>query len=331
MKRIRKEVMETPYRSQIFQSYFDSLSIGVIDIETTGLSPERDRVILGGLVHFTPDKLQFVQYFADGREEEPLLLQEYLRDLNNCDLIVTYHGEGFDLPFLKKRWSRHFDTAFPLISYSLDLYRVVSKHSNLRAILPNLRQKTVEAFLGLSETRQDEISGEESARLYADFLKNRDPRLQERILLHNHDDLLQLSRLLRVLDKLDLHRILFYAGFPVKHEEKRIHIKSIKLQSSQVVAEGIQYRAPIDYLHYSEAYEAFASRHTGEFLLRIPHLREKDRLHVDLTPFTLDHAPISEFPGYLGDKLLIREGDQIRHAELNFLIRLICGEILAQF
>lgn len=331
MKRIRKDVLEAPYSSQIFQSYFSDLSIGVIDIETTGLSPERERVILGGLVHFTPEKLQFVQYFAENREEEPALLQEYLAELAACDLIVTYNGEGFDLPFLKKRWSRHQDSPFPLTTYSLDLYRAVSKHSNLRAILPDLRQKTVEAFLGLSDTRQDAISGEESARLYADYLKSRDLRIEERILLHNHDDLLQLSRLLRILDKLDLHRILFYAGFPVKLGEKQIQIRSIKLNSSQIVAEGIQYRAPFDYLHYSEAYEAFASRHTGEFLLRVPHVREQDKLLVDLAAFSTDHDPISKYTGYRGDRLVIREGDQIRHAELNSLVQLICREILTQF
>ena len=50
--------------------------------------------------------------------------------------------------------------------------------------------------MGLWQSRDDEISGAESVELYNTYEKIQDPALGEKILLHNSDDILQLSRLL---------------------------------------------------------------------------------------------------------------------------------------
>lgn len=57
--------------------------------------------------------------------------------------------------------------------------------------------------MGLWQSRDDEISGAESVELYNVYEKNHDPALGEKILLHNSDDILQLSRLLPVIGKSD--------------------------------------------------------------------------------------------------------------------------------
>lgn len=68
--------------------------------------------------------------------------------------------------------------------------------------------------MGLWQSRDDEISGSESVELYNVYEKNHDPALGEKILLHNSDDILQLSRLLPVIGKSDFHKAMAALGFP---------------------------------------------------------------------------------------------------------------------
>ena len=68
--------------------------------------------------------------------------------------------------------------------------------------------------MGLWQSRDDEISGAESVELYNVYEKNHDPALGEKILLHNSDDILQLSRLLPVIGKSDFHKAMAALGFP---------------------------------------------------------------------------------------------------------------------
>ena len=69
--------------------------------------------------------------------------------------------------------------------------------------------------------RADEISGAESVDLYYRFLETGDRAVRDIILLHNKDDIMQLSRLIKILGKLDLHEIMFHTGFPVAHQKMR--------------------------------------------------------------------------------------------------------------
>lgn len=91
------------YYSKILDFYFEDLNIGVIDIETTGLNPVRNRFILGGLL--VPDSTGkcTMQFLAESNEEEITLLHTYLSHLKNLDVLISYNGEQFDMPFLIKR------------------------------------------------------------------------------------------------------------------------------------------------------------------------------------------------------------------------------------
>ena len=81
-----------------------------LDIETTGLSPGRDVVTVVGCYDGREVSL-FV------RDDNLHLLRDYLRDF---DLVVTYNGATFDLPFLRHTmpglWLPpvHLDLRYPL-------------------------------------------------------------------------------------------------------------------------------------------------------------------------------------------------------------------------
>lgn len=55
--------------------------------------------------------------------------------------------------------------------YNLDLYLCLNGHSEIRNLLPSLKQKSVEAYMGLAPGRGDEIDGKESIALYRRFRK----------------------------------------------------------------------------------------------------------------------------------------------------------------
>jgi hypothetical protein len=81
-----------------------------LDIETTGTSPHEGDVTMVGL-------------YSAGRmttliRNETLTGQRLAEELDRCDLLVTFFGSGFDLPFLKAKYpllqldQPHFDLCF---------------------------------------------------------------------------------------------------------------------------------------------------------------------------------------------------------------------------
>ena len=217
MKHLIYDYDETPYHSRAFDFYFGDMSIGSFDIETTGLSPDRCYVILIGFMELRDSGCRLHQFFAESLSEEEDIIRAFLKEAENTDALLTYNGRTFDVPFMEKRMSFYPTLADEKMwFYDLDMYPVVRNYSTLRSFLPNLKQKTVEDFMGLWDSREDEISGAESVDLYFRYLSDKDPETEEIILCHNRDDVLQLARLMPVLRKADLHKAMFSTGFPMK-------------------------------------------------------------------------------------------------------------------
>ena len=331
MYRISEHCQEAFYYSKILDFYFEDLNIGVIDIETTGLNPVQSRFVLGGLLVPDSDGKCTMQFLSESSDEEAALLHTYLSRLKGLDVMVSYNGEHFDLPFLLTRFQRHHISVERLsLCYSFDLYRILHRFSPLRKLLPNLKQKTVEAFLGLWSERADEISGAESVELYYRFLKTGDQAARDTILLHNKDDIMQLSRLMKVLGKLDLHEIMFHTGFPVAHQEMRAFIKKIGFQKDSLLISGVHKNIPMSYRCYQAAYEAAFSAKSGEFILKIPWMSTRGSRYLDLESFPFDCSDFEKYPGYQSGYLLLENGRKANYAEVNHLIKLIVKEIIKE-
>jgi len=328
---IRDTYPEEFYQSNIFNFYFEGLKPGVIDIETTGLDPVRSRFVLGGLV--TPDARgkSFYQIFAESREEEIPLILSFLSELKDLDVLVSYNGDHFDLPFLNRRLrlNRIPPEELPVF-LSLDLYRILDKYSNFRKLLPNLKQKTVETFLGLWSDRTDEISGADSAALYHQYLRTGDPAVRDVILLHNKDDILQLSRLMKVFEKLDLHRIMFHNGFIVPYQDRRVYVQNIWFRKDSVYISGAHKNIPMDYRCWEASHEASFSAKYRTFTLRIPWRNKRNCSYIDLEEFPYDCSVLEKYPGFEAGYLLVRGGGEINYAEINHLIKILLIEILKE-
>ncbi len=168
-----------------------------LDIETTGLSPERSRVYLAGcLFPHTSECWGFRQWLTESPFEERRLLEQVSAFCRDFTGLVHFNGDRFDLPYLQKRCEEQ-GVSSPFLSLpSFDIYRNVRACRNLCA-LPNVKQKTVEHFLGID--REDRYSGGQLIAVYHRFVQTGDRELQRLLLLHNEEDVLGMPRLLPML------------------------------------------------------------------------------------------------------------------------------------
>lgn len=313
------------YSSEIFDTYFGNLRIGFFDIETTGLSPDRSKLILAGLAYYEGDTLVAKQIFADDPSEEPEVITAVLNELKNFDMVVTYNGKRFDMPFLLKRAHRnkiHMNEALP---YNLDLYPAVRSFSPLRAMLPDLKQKTVESFIGLWETRTDEISGAESVELYYYYAGTKDEKIRDVILLHNRDDITQLSKLLKVLDKCDLNSYIFANGLPAG----RLIIDKITTGRQILEIAGIQRHNSVDFLSYDDfcsGYKVWFKAKDSSFVIRIPVIENSGLKLIDLKKMNIDYSSLLRYPNVEEDYLIVSINGNFNHREVNLFSQMVVKE-----
>lgn len=169
------------------------------DIETTGLSADRAFVYLIGCAWYENSSWQLKQWFANMKEAENNLLKAFEAHCARFDTLVHFNGDGFDIPFLARRYE-HARIPAPFSSLkSRDLYRLAKPLKKLLG-LSDLKQKTLERFLGIG--REDKFSGGDLIEVYRIYLGTRDEKLERFLLLHNEEDVKGLTGLLAVEDYL---------------------------------------------------------------------------------------------------------------------------------
>jgi len=162
-----------------------------LDIETTGLMPTSSHVTLIGYLRPGNLNRSLTQLFAEEPSEEPELLQQAFKDLADADLLITYNGRRFDLPFLRRR---AFVWGFEVPKWRhRDLFDDVARLDPLRRLFPDHRLQTVMHNAGLA--RSDASDGRAMILAYLRWLEHRLPEDREEILTHNADDLVQLPDL----------------------------------------------------------------------------------------------------------------------------------------
>jgi len=336
MKHITKHFDENIYNSSAFDFYFNDMKIGVLDIETTGLDPSRNKFVLGGLFDLQSKTMH--QFFAESRNEEKQTLEAFYKLLSGFDMVITYNGKHFDMPFIARRMRKHGVDA--LLPYNLDLYLVVNGHSPIKKFVPNLKQKTVENYMGLWQSREDEISGAESVELYNKYEKSQDPELEKKILLHNSDDVLQLTRLMKVLSKCDMHKAMYHLGFPVKGSDTgadpcMLIVDKIKTEKNSLFISGRQpaYQSGsescrslsgIDYMGFSygdwPVESRFESRNMS-FSMQLPVIRESGLCIIDLEAAGIDCKEFEKYPSYSSGFLVLEDHNDRNFMETNHFVK----------
>lgn len=324
----------TSYTSKPWTLYTQDLSIGFLDIETTGLSAKKNSILLGGLLsnatNLCESSYTTKQYFAETLCEEADLLHKYVTALSKHDIWISYNGDSFDLPFLTKRIQELGLCERLPFHQSFDLYRIIRRFSPIATLLPNLKQKTVEAFLGIDKKRTDEISGKESILMYETYQTQPLPELKEAILLHNQDDLSQLCGLLPILDKLDLHCILFNRGFMIADQDRRMKIERIHFNKNHLSVTGTIKNISLDYQSFELTHQINIDAKKQTFELHLPFLCEENYIFLDLESFSMDFSPLEKYEGFQSGYLILHNGTTPNYLETNHAIKIFLKELLKE-
>ncbi|QUH26002.1 ribonuclease H-like domain-containing protein [Serpentinicella alkaliphila] len=195
-----EEIYEFP---QIIHELIENRNVCIFDIETTGLNRNKDKVILIGYLFFDNKKPVIKQLFAEKQDEELNILQRFNQEINDFDLLITFNGKNFDIPFLQARFDKH------TIGHSLQLIDHIDifKHLKIYSDMLNLKDyklKSIEKFLRID--RKDTISGKDSVLLYNEYTKCNDEELLNKIMLHNYEDIYHLGKILNIYKHIPVHK-----------------------------------------------------------------------------------------------------------------------------
>ena len=184
--------------------------------------------------------------------------------------------------------------------------------------------------MGLWTDRTDEIDGGQSVEMYYDYLVSRREDLKEKILLHNHDDVLQLYRLMAVTKRIDMHGAMAYYGFPVKTPLGIFTVKSVKLSRNSICVQGLQpageERA---YVNPGRGEMKREFRSDGSFDFTIPLLKKESLLLADLRRLEIDEEPFAGLPNYGSGYLIAKNEKDNNQMEINLLVKKILERIVA--
>ena len=148
-----------------------------LDIETTGLSPWDSDVTVIGIHRCNGDDTQFIQLVG-----KDISAQSILEALSGVQVIYTYNGSRFDLPFIHSQIGINLAETF--IHHDL-MYNCWQ--CNLYGGL-----KAVERQLGI-ERKLTEVNGYEAVRLGWKYVESFDLDALNTLLEYNKEDVLNLK------------------------------------------------------------------------------------------------------------------------------------------
>lgn len=154
-----------------------------LDIETTGLSPQYSEITVVGIHICNGAETQFIQLVGD--EITDISLMEALQGV---DIIYTYNGKSFDLPFMHSR-------------LGINLAEIVKHHDLMYDCWRNNLYggfKAVERQLGI-ERKLTEVNGYEAVRLWWRYVNYYDEDALSTLLEYNKEDVLNLKKLKELL------------------------------------------------------------------------------------------------------------------------------------
>lgn len=167
----------------------DPKEIVFLDIETTGLS--NTPLFLIGLLYFDDDNLVIDQLFARDYSEEEHLLHYFGEFVPKFNVLVTFNGKSFDIPFIRDRMIFH--RKFANWKYThVDI--LLHSRRRWRGLLPDCRLQTLEYYI-CQRRRLDDVPSALVPEIYHDFVRNGNPEYLLGVFHHNALDLITLFEL----------------------------------------------------------------------------------------------------------------------------------------
>ncbi len=150
-----------------------------LDIETTGLSPWYGEITVVGIHIVNEFDTRFIQLVG-----EDITADSILEALEGVEVIHTYNGSRFDLPFIYCRLGVNLAKIFRHCDLMYDCWR-----NNLYGGF-----KAVERQLGI-QRRLKGITGHEAVRLWWRYVNDYDEDALATLLEYNKEDVINLKTL----------------------------------------------------------------------------------------------------------------------------------------
>lgn len=171
---------------RLFPHYIKSTAY--LDIETTGLSGYSDHITTIALYDGTQ-----IKYYVYGDN-----LEQFVVDIGQFNLLITYNGKSFDIPFIENYFGITLNTA----------------QIDLRYILNSLGYKGglkgCEKQLGLDRGELDGVDGYFAVLLWQEYKKSGDSKALETLLAYNIEDVVNLESLMYQAYNQNVRKTPFY-------------------------------------------------------------------------------------------------------------------------
>ncbi|HZH42740.1 MAG TPA: ribonuclease H-like domain-containing protein [Lysobacter sp.] len=170
------------------------------DTETTGLAGGTGtRAFMIGAADWQAGALRVRQLTIASTAAEAAMLEAFRGWLAPDTVLVSYNGKGYDAPLLAARYRLARMTS-PLQGLThIDL--LYPTRRRYRGVHENCRLATIEQRV-LRIVREDDLPGSEAPAAWLRYLRGGSAQPLRRVLAHNHQDVVTLSRLLRHLSAL---------------------------------------------------------------------------------------------------------------------------------
>jgi uncharacterized protein YprB with RNaseH-like and TPR domain len=167
----------------------DPARIAWLDIESAGFMGRP--IFLVGMMRPQQDNLVITQFLAADYSRERALLAECAQALSELEVLVTFNGKCFDLPFLRERMAYH-RVPRELEMEHVDLLWPARRQ--FRGVLPDCRLQTLERHL-CRRMRPGDIPSALIPERYHEFVRTQEASLIAPVLRHNRLDLLTMAEL----------------------------------------------------------------------------------------------------------------------------------------
>src|SRR3972149_6293396 len=148
-----------------------------LDIETTGLTPSGCEITVIGIYLCRGETAVFVQLVGDD-----VTVESILEALSGIDVIYTYNGSRFDLPFIHAHLGVNLAEKFHHHDLMFDCWR--------NRLFGGL--KAVERQLGIKR-KLAEMNGYEAVRLWWKYVDSFDLDALNKLLEYNKEDVLNMK------------------------------------------------------------------------------------------------------------------------------------------
>ena len=154
-----------------------------LDIETTGLSPWDSEITVVGIHRCNGDYTNFIQLVG-----KDISIESIFDALYGVEVLYTYNGSRFDLPFIHSRLGISLSETFKHHDLMYDCWK-----NNLYGGF-----KAVERQLGI-DRKLTEVNGYEAVRLWWRYVNDYDHNALDTLLEYNREDVVNLKTLKEML------------------------------------------------------------------------------------------------------------------------------------